>query len=240
MVLHTFKLRADSCTSDLEMVIEQIKKLDKGDKVLVKRGSHVLLKGKRLRRDAAVAGFELMVQVLRSVEEDERGVRTFVGQDSDEEAVVFPRVLPGRSRQRNEYRRLNSTCWACNTQRHEKESDFKCCAKCFCACYCSEACQRAHWGEHKKVCKKLDRLKSLEKGAKMQILSLQLSLRANIISEPEPTIYLIMYALGEGPGRIRAEDKVDPVQNPPGTRKVFGASSQCSRPGNLSISLAVI
>ena len=79
MVLHTFKLRADSNANDLEMVIERIKKLGKKDKVCVKRGGRILLPGKRLRRDEAVAGFEQMVRVLREVEDGEppraRGAR---------------------------------------------------------------------------------------------------------------------------------------------------------------------
>jgi hypothetical protein len=213
MVLHTFKLRADSNTNDLEMLIERIKKLGKKDKVLVKRGGRILLPGKRLRRDEAVAGFEQMVRVLRAVEEDGREVLTVQEQDSEREQA-FPRILPGGSRWRNECRRLQSTCWTCGARRYEKQSDFKCCAKCNCACYCSSGCQRADWGGHKKVCKKLDRLKSLDKGAKIQILTLQLSVGA--IPDPQPTIYLITYALGEGPGRVRAEACQFMCTSPPG------------------------
>ena len=123
--------------------------------------------------------------------------------NNDQGAVVFPRILPGGSRQRNDTRRMLSTCWTCGSRRHEKNADFKCCSRCFCACYCSEACQRADWeGGHRKVCKKLDRLNSLDKGAKIQLLSLQLSIKA--IPEPEPKIHLIMYAVDEPRGRVRA------------------------------------
>ena len=188
----TFKLPANSTATDLEEVIQQIKGLERRAWVLVKRGTITLNKGKQLRRDAAVAFFEQMVRVIRAVAEDERAKN----EDQDDEvAVVFPRIHPGGSRQRNETRRMLSTCWTCNARRHEKETDFKCCSRCNCACYCSEACQRADWeGGHNKVCKKLDRLNSLDKGAKIQVLSLQLSIKA--IPEPQPTVHLIMYTAG--------------------------------------------
>jgi hypothetical protein len=63
----TFQLAADSTTADLVDVVQQMKLLPRRTQVLVKRGSLTLNVGGKMRRNRAVAFFEMMVLVLNEV-----------------------------------------------------------------------------------------------------------------------------------------------------------------------------
>jgi hypothetical protein len=90
---------------------------------------------------------------------------------------ILDRVDPGPAHQRNKTRKLLSVCWGCKKVRGLSGEAFKCCANCNCACYCSRACQSADWERHEEECPKLDRLKSLSKSLRRELVSLQLAVR---------------------------------------------------------------
>jgi len=55
----------------------------------------------------------------------------------------------------SEHDEQKKICWYCNK---ESEAKLKICSKCTKARYCSVDCQRAHWSEHKKICKGMENI----------------------------------------------------------------------------------
>ena len=113
---------------------------------------------------------------------------------------ILNRVDPGKAKKRNETRRVLSVCWFCKQVRGHTQTDFQCCSRCRCACYCSVACQRASWTPvHRRECEKLDRLKTLTKSDRREVLSLQLAVQ-NANWGSEPRVWMVLCKLAPGGG----------------------------------------
>jgi len=102
--------------------------------------------------------------ILQNVGMDSRTVQTLLSQNVVLELPTTPHEAPLLTRIKNKIWNIvggiDDNCWCVRncalpscTKRSTKSEKFRKCSQCKEVSYCSEICQKAHWRQHKDVCK---------------------------------------------------------------------------------------